>query len=199
MSILTNIAGVDVHWDGKILSWTAGMQIDADGSPRAYGPQNTGLDWTANAGKPGNWYGIVTDKDGKPVVQGPNDPYPGMFVSPTTYFRKQYNANDPRRYLDSEKVVFAVIPGKLRKMIGPVCIGCHCVVTNIKTGKKVIAVCGDVGPSNKIGEGSMALADALGINSNARKGGTSEKIIRCELYPSVAATIGCETFELQSA
>ena len=34
---------------------------DADGSPRAYCPGNKGLDFTANAGKEGHWYGVVTD------------------------------------------------------------------------------------------------------------------------------------------
>jgi hypothetical protein len=196
---LTNIAGVDVFWDGKVLSWTSGMQIDADGSPRAYGPNNSGLDYTANAGEPGNWYGIVTDENGHPIIQGPNDPCPGFYVSPTTYVRKQFKESDPKRYLNSEKIEYVVIPGKLRKMIPPVCIGCHVVATNLRTGKQVIAVCGDTGPNDKIGEGSIALALALGLNPDARHGGTDEHIIKFELYPGVPATLENETFELQAA
>jgi hypothetical protein len=175
------------------------MQIDADGSPRAYGPNNSGLDYTANAGEPGNWYGIVTNENSHPIIQGPNDPCPGFYVSPTTYVRKQFKESDPRRYLNSEKIEYVVISGKLRKMIPPVCIGCHVVVTNIRTGKQVIAVCGDSGPSDKIGEGSIALALALGLNPDARHGGTDEHIIKFELYPGVPATLENETFELQSA
>jgi Fungal chitosanase of glycosyl hydrolase group 75 len=64
------------------------LGIDADGSPHAYHPNGSppGLDYLANAGKPGNWYGIVTDNQkasGNPVVQGSSDPAPGFYISST--------------------------------------------------------------------------------------------------------------------
>jgi hypothetical protein len=43
------------------------------GAPNAYHPEDKGLDFLANAGKTGNWWGIVTEDgtpSGKPVVQG---------------------------------------------------------------------------------------------------------------------------------
>jgi len=37
--------------------FVSGMAIDADGSPHAYNPSDTGLDNFANGGRPGNWWG----------------------------------------------------------------------------------------------------------------------------------------------
>jgi RecA/RadA recombinase len=51
------------------------------------------------------------------------------------------------------------------------------VVFNGKNGKIVNAIYADVGPSNKIGEGSIALAEALGIPSSPRTGGVSSGIM----------------------
>src|SRR5947209_18462960 len=53
--------------------YEAGMAIDVDGAPQAYHPEpdsNLGLDFLANAGRQGNWFGIVTDngqRDGDPI------------------------------------------------------------------------------------------------------------------------------------
>src|SRR5665213_1800417 len=54
-----------------VVCFETGMKVDADGSPHAYNPQNTGLDDINNAGKNGYWWGIATknDKpDGVPVI-----------------------------------------------------------------------------------------------------------------------------------
>ena len=69
------------------LIYESGLMIDADGAPDAYGPDGKGRDAIANAGKPGNWWGVVTDTgkaDGTPVVQGATDPKPGFYVSATS-------------------------------------------------------------------------------------------------------------------
>jgi hypothetical protein len=58
-----------VHINSGAVLFSAGMQIDADGAPNAYGPNNTGLDYTANAKNGDNWVGVATDSSGKPVVQ----------------------------------------------------------------------------------------------------------------------------------
>lgn len=198
-ALLATIEDVPVHWDGSKLSWTTGARIDADGSPRAYGPKNSGLDYTANAGKPGNWYGIATDKKGNPIVQGKADPFPGMYVSTTAYVHEGFGAGNPRRYLDSEKVPYVVIPGKLRKQVPGIVLGCLARVTNTQTGETVEAVVGDVGPSNKIGEVSIALADALGIPSGARNGGISKPVITYEVFPGQVACLNGVTYRLQPA
>ncbi|NCU92315.1 MAG: hypothetical protein EBV44_10280 [Synechococcaceae bacterium WB7_1B_046] len=65
-------------------TFTAGMRIDADGANghdgsgrAAYADGKTGtqpLDYLANAGKPGNWWGIVVDGKGVPIKQAATDP-----------------------------------------------------------------------------------------------------------------------------
>src|SRR5258708_1149439 len=62
------------------------LMIDADGSPFAYAPADSGLpalDYLGNAGHPGRWYGIACDKKGVPYVQTVGDPAPGYYVSTT--------------------------------------------------------------------------------------------------------------------
>ncbi len=191
------IAGVDVVQDpnGKC-HWTAGMMIDGDGSPRMYGPKNSGLDWTANGGKPGNWWALICDDKGDPVIQGAKDPCPGMYISTTSYERAEFKRTDPRRYVDSGKVPYVVVPPSVRKKARGVVMGCRCLVTNIQTGVSCEAVVADIGPSAKIGEGSIALAKALGINHDVKKGGTERKIIRYEMFPGTPAKVNGEQFKL---
>src|ERR1700751_313111 len=76
-------------------TFTAAAQLDGDGAngqfgqPPCYAPESfpgKTLDVLANAGRPGNWFGVVTDTgrvDGTPVVQGAQDPCPGAYVSAT--------------------------------------------------------------------------------------------------------------------
>src|SRR4051812_22059936 len=59
--LICRVDGRSVYKSNEVVYWSSGMQIDADGCPRAYHPKNIGLDWLANAGEPGNWYGLVTD------------------------------------------------------------------------------------------------------------------------------------------
>lgn len=195
-TLLATIDDIPIYWDAAKLSWRSGAAIDADGSPRAYGPHNTGLDWTANAGSPGNWFGVATDKRGEPVIQGPQDPHPGFYVSTTAYENEDFTASDPRRYLDSEGVPYVVIPGKLRTHTPGIVLGCKAEVTNMRTGVCVTAVVGDVGPSNKIGEVSIALAHALGIPSDPKTGGTTQPILDFEVFPGVPAKVNGVQYRL---
>jgi hypothetical protein len=50
------------------------------------------------------------------------------------------------------------------------------VVVNSANGKRAHAIYADVGPTGKIGEGSIALARALGIDAKPRRGGVSSGI-----------------------
>ncbi len=170
-----------------------GFQIDADGSPRAYGPDNTGLDFNANGGPITAPYGYeLNPKTGKPFIQGVDAPLfnettRGFYVSATTYERKQFAANDPRRYLNSETERFGVVTGYFRKHVPGIVLGCKMLVRF--NGKEAIAVAGDIGPS--FGEGSIALAEALGIPSNARHGGVDNGV-EWRTYPGVV----CPGYEL---
>lgn len=180
--------------DGMI-SFSAGATIDGDGGFRTYCPPGAptqGLDYLANAGGPGNWYGVVTDIGGDPVVQKPDDPFPGCYVSATTYQRKEFGAFDPRRYLDSETELFTVVPGPVRHMVGPVVMGCLAIVSY--KGKSRVAVVGDSGPASHLGEISIALARELGIPSSPKDGGISAGV-SYKMFPGIAAP----GYELQPA
>jgi hypothetical protein len=156
--------------------YEAGMTIDADGAPNAYHPENIGLDDLSNAGSPGNWYGLAKDADGEPFIQGPDDPFPGYYVSATALADRTKAVNDPSRYVDASKIPFIVLPGAMARQIGarP---GDFAVAFNQRNGKSSYAIFGDVGPSDRIGEGSMALAENLGIRSDARNGGARRGIL----------------------
>ncbi|ADD41528.1 peptidoglycan-binding protein [Stackebrandtia nassauensis] len=54
--------------------------------------------------------------------------------------------------------------------------------------KVVYAVVGDLGPKPIIGEGSYALAEALGIDPDPATGGVSGKVVDFILFPGVKAT-----------
>jgi hypothetical protein len=103
-----------IHTPSGVTLYRAKMYIDADGSPRAYGPNNSGLDWTANAGSTGNWWGIVTDSNGDPILQNSSDPYPGMYVSTTSLVNSAYGTTNPLHYTNSETVPFIVLPSSVR-------------------------------------------------------------------------------------
>lgn len=156
--------------------YESGMTIDADGAPNAYHPDNVGLDDLANAGGPGNWPGLAKDANGDPLIQGPDDPFPGYYISTTALADRSKPANDPTRYVDSSKIPFVVLPGAMARGLGarP---GDFAVVFNQRNGKSSYAIFGDVGPPDRIGEGSMALAENLGIRSDARNGGARRGIL----------------------
>lgn len=183
-----------LHEDGSV-SFVAGMTIDADGGRRTYAPAGSGLkglDYLSNAGRPGNWYGLVCDPRGDPII-APS----GYYVSPTLY-RHRHNgalrlASDPEAYLDPEKDFFMVFPGPLRHAVGPVLLGCAGTIMDLHTGKELKTVAGDSGPATHLGEASIACAEFFGVPSNPKWGGTDEKRFRYTFFTGVAA----ESYELQ--
>lgn len=148
--------------------FAAGMTIDADGSPNAYNPENTGLDDLANAGQPGHWDGVLEDRDGNPLLQGPDDPFPGYYISCTSLADRSKPPFDPTRFVDASKIPYIVLPREVAFESGTR-LGDFAVVMNMRTGAWSYAIFADVGT---FGEGSIALADHLGIWSDARRGGT---------------------------
>ncbi len=156
--------------------WESGLNVDADGAYNAYAPGNKGLDYTANAGKEGNWYGILVDKDGDPVIQGPDDPSPGSFIATTALADKTKAIDDPHRYVDSATVPYLSIPSNTVKELG-LHVGDVGFAYYRKTDTFCSAVVADVGPKNKYGEGSIALCVALGIDPSPRHGGASNDVV----------------------
>jgi hypothetical protein len=152
--------------NGAVL-FTAGMTIDADGAPNAYGPKNKGLDYTANARGARGWVALVTNTKGQPVIQR-SGRYRGYYVSTTSL--QQPNVRDPRnpkKYLDATQVPFIALPPDFARMYG-ISLGDLVVVRNSANGRSAYAIYGDVGPRGRIGEGSIALARELKIPSNPR-------------------------------
>ncbi len=159
--------------------FTAGMAIDADGAPNAYHPKNIkdALDYLSSAGKPGNWWALVTDNDkphGRPVIQGPDDPFPGYYISTTSLEDVTKPRADPKRYVDSTVVPYFVLPKKLAQKFRAQVGDFGAVIKREQRGgeKVVFAIYADLGPPRKLGEGSIALAKALGVPSSPKTGGS---------------------------
>jgi hypothetical protein len=204
-NVLLTISGKPVYIEHdengqEHIWWTGEFTVDGDGSPRCYGPKGTQpLDYLGNAGVSPNgpWWALATDDGteyGDPIIQGGSNPCPGYYVSMTAYINGQYYYSDPRRYLDSENILFSVIPSNVRKATVGKCKGCRTKVTDNKTKKSVECVCGDIGPTDHLGEGSVALAEFFGLDGNPKCGGSSdESRFKYEMWPGVPA----EGFSLQ--
>jgi hypothetical protein len=164
--------------DDDAFFYESGLMIDADGAYHAYHPDGrSGLDYLGNAGQPGNWWALVTDNgqpNGRPLVQTDGNPAPGFYISTTSLEDPNCDRKDPRRYVNAEAVNFIVLPGRLG--LGAK-LGDFAVVIRPATGVYDYAVYADVGPANKIGEGSIALAAALGIPSSPKSGGVGHGIV----------------------
>jgi hypothetical protein len=182
---LFTVAGHPVwKWNGlSTVFYKSGMTIDADGAPKAYHPHwkqpdsQQGLDYLENAGRPGNWWALVTDNgrpDGNPVVQKDSDPAPGFYISMTALEDGGKARTDPHKYVDSSQIPYIVLPDKHSAGAKP---GDFAVVYNRRNGQIANAIYADVGPSDKIGEGSIALAEALGIPSSPKTGGVNTDVM----------------------
>lgn len=173
--ILKVFAGKSIYYslrDPLGILFQTGMAVDADGSPNAYHPNDTGLDYLANAGKPGNWWGIAVDSGGIPYIQKSYHQSPGYYVSTTSLINPQFPSNNPDRYLNSERIPYIVLP--VRDSFG--CSnGDLGLVYNTKNGDNMYVIVGDRGPD--IGEASIATAKALNINADPKRGGVTTGVV----------------------
>jgi len=158
----------------KSVELTTSMAIDVDGAPNAYGPAGQpALDFELNAHRgakaSGEIVGYLTKGDGRtPEVQGPQDPFPGYYIS-TTAFQDKSNPNrlDPRKYVDASKINYVVL-------------GNFAAQNNAKLGDFVAV------HSKKTGgaEGSLALLNGLGYPfHNGKAGGVEKKEIVIRYFP----------------
>ena len=157
--------------DARAFFFPGHLEIDADGAPHAYHPQNKGLDYLGNAGHPGNWWGLAVDASGDPYIQGPDDPAPGYYVSTTALIDRNHPARDPRRYVDSQTVPYVVLPRNINHLTSTPTVrkgDLVLVVRETAPEQPVFAIYADVGPKKELdpsklfGEGSIALSQALG-------------------------------------
>lgn len=176
---ILNVADVPIFiYDGNdSLSpffFVSHFMIDADGAPTAYHPDDIGLDALRHAGRPGHWWALVTDDDGEPVIQKDDDPAPGFYVSTTALDDSAVeDIRSPRRYVDAGRVPYISLPPQALEHAR---LGDVAFVLNLENGRSAGAIIADVGPRDLIGEGSIALAQALGINPDARRGGSDGRI-----------------------
>jgi hypothetical protein len=160
---ITSVAGISVWRQAGppvTILFRSGMAVDVDGAPKAYHAQDTlALNRLTGAGHSGHWWALVT-KDGKPVVQGPMDPAPGYYVSMTSLQSPAFEVMDPRRYIDASTIPYVALP-KAVVIAGKVRLGDLVVVVNQANGKVAYAIYADQGPKDKLGEGSLYLANQL--------------------------------------
>jgi hypothetical protein len=174
------VAGHPVwKWNGlSTVFYKSGMAIDADGAPNAYHPQNIGLDALGNAGYPNQswWRDVLVPDPQHPsrAYEQPSGKFKGYFVSMTALQDESKAKTDPSRYVDSSEIPYIVLPGNHSAGAK---LGDFAVVFNHKNGKIANAIYADVGPSSKIGEGSIALAKALEIPSSPKTGGVAKDVM----------------------
>jgi hypothetical protein len=164
------------------------MDVDVDGAPNAYGPPGTRtLDILPDAHylnrAHGKIVGYLIDEHGRPILQGPKDPFPGYYISQTAFTDiENQNERDPRRYVDARNINY-VVRGNVARRRG-VQVGDFVSVYSKRTRRSVFAVVGDTG--NPTGdEGSLHLMQDLGYPFHDGKNDSVEKpeiVIR--FYPN---------------
>ncbi|WP_263380878.1 glycoside hydrolase family 75 protein [Granulicella paludicola] len=143
------------------------MDVDVDGAPNAYGPAGSRtLDVLSNAhyrARPkAEIVGYLTDDDNPklPILQGPHDPFPGLYISQTAF--TDPHLTDPRnvrRYVDATKINY-IVRGNAAKRHG-VQLGDFVAVYSKRTHRAVFGIVADDGnPSGD--EGSLHLLQSLG-------------------------------------
>jgi hypothetical protein len=186
------IGPVGIYRDAatKAVVFASQLHVNTDGAPDSYHPDDIGITHICNGVSVGpncSWkaeclpefnrakaegftgptkicfFAIATDGQGRPIIQDPDDPKPGYFVSTTALQQPGIDKRTPQAQLDSNAVPFIVIPSSWHKGGTPgVKLGDFAVVVRRSTGKMSPAIVGDLGPKTKLGEGSVALHWALG-------------------------------------
>jgi Putative peptidoglycan binding domain. len=192
---------------GEAVFFTADMDVDADGCPLAYAPEDKGIEALSNAtnkrtGKLSRDV-MVLQRNGNPFVQGTAAPAPGFYISQTALRDNQKASNrpeDPTCYVDALTVPYIVIPSG---NVGGAKPGDAALVINLETKAHVKAIVGDVGSANEIGEASIFCAGlARGLNPtqiterlartphsvlNPRDGGDKIRRYRYIIFPQKTA------------
>lgn len=98
--------------------------------------------------------------------------------------------------LDATKEAYIVVPPAILETVSGIVLGCQAEVAyGTKSVRSVVA---DIGPSAKLGEISIACAEALGIPSSPTSGGVSSGV-SYKLWPGVPAQANGKTYPLQKA
>lgn len=114
------------------------------------------------------------------------------FQNATTY------RNPDGTSLNSREENFIVIPENLAKLIPAIVMGSKASVTSLITGESFAFVAADLGPTDRIGEGSIAGANCLNVPPSPTTGGNQQPVFYYELYAGVAAEVAGKKYSLQS-
>jgi hypothetical protein len=164
-ALRAQLSAQPMHRSFEIL--THRMDVDVDGAPNAYGPPGShALDNLLDAHyrrRPGaKIVGYLTEHHHPdlPVVQGPDDPFPGYYISQTAFSDPGCsNQRDPRCYVDATRINYVVL-GRAAKRRGAR-LGDFVAAYSRRTHRSVFAIVADDGnPSGD--EGSLHLLQALG-------------------------------------
>jgi hypothetical protein len=174
---------------------------DADGAPNAYHPgdlhkhchndPHIGLDCLGNAGYPNtDWWNdvLVPDPDhpSRAYVQ-PSGPFAGYFVAMTSLRAQGGSKYDTATYVDSTRVPYVVIPSGFSSLPHVAKQGDVGIATHLASGRMTTFIVADAGGGSdaKLGEGSIALYEALGFpHPNPRTGaGLPTDSIQYILFP----------------
>lgn len=168
---------------------TRRMDVDVDGAPRAYGPRGKdALDSLRSAHtmrrKDAEIVGYLTEDDHPhvPVVQGPNDPAPGFYISQTAFTDPaRTNARDVLRYVDATRINYVVLGNDARRRGAH--LGDFVAVHSPRTGRSVFGLVGDAGnPSGD--EGSLHLLQDLGYAfRDGKRESVEDADITIRFYP----------------
>jgi hypothetical protein len=164
------------------------MDVDVDGAPNAYGPPGKPtLDVLMNAHylerADQAIVGYLLDDKRHPILQGPNDPFPGYYISQTAFADlANHNERDPRCYVDARNISYVVRGDDARRR--GVKVGDFVAVYSKRTHKAVFALVGDTG--NPTGdEGSLHLLQELGYPFyDGKSGSVTRPEIIIRFYPN---------------
>ena len=142
--------------DGQIYAYKADrVSIDADGTPRAYCPGDTGLDYLKNAGLPGpNWADVlIADpaNPNRPFVQT-TGPGKGCYLAGTS-LRSKTDTN-AASYVDAMTVPYMVFPSGFLKLPGTGFVGDFAAMRSADGKHSAAAIVADTGggPKSRLGE-----------------------------------------------
>lgn len=122
-------------------------------------------------------------------VDGIGDDHGDPYFQPDTTLHRNGNP------LNSDEEFFIVLPPDCIKRVKGIVLGCQAKVWY--RDKSHTAVVGDVGPTRKVGEGSYALAQFLGMNPSPINGGEDYAKVDYEWFPGVAAVVNGVQYSLQ--
>lgn len=115
------------------------------------------------------------------------------------YWQPQTAYQNGGKYLNPVTVRYIVVPPFIISAVEPIVLGSESAVENTRNKMQTDAICGEVGPKDKLGEMSCACAQAVGLNPNPNYGGTDDKIIIYTIYVGEPAVVDGKKYKLQAS